>query len=333
MCKELSIYLTNRSMCKEDFEGCTISQKCYGCMKQMEAFSKYVNNFNDLKIILSKFQQEVNVLKRSVKICHLLRIMKVRHIQVIVKYVWKCIFNKDEFNLSMLYKQMEFIVQQGSGVILLRINLVLKLMLRVKYANIIKINIIQRAATLLQIPLRPINNARIMKIYWVVLLHKIKSVKINLAYDGYDFEIDCYLIEQQDFMWYKDKCEQRQFSHDLIDYRLTYCQQYGNCIGQEKNDVKWHISHVKKYWKNSYYELQQIYYWIAQMNKYYQSCIKLKNHITKNIIYAKKAKGYFVKILERKSIVDSKNTVLLVEFGMHREVMQNSSILQYLSGM
>ncbi|CAD8212370.1 unnamed protein product [Paramecium pentaurelia] len=169
------------------------------------------------------------------------------------------------------------------------------------------------------------------------VLRKIKDVKISQACDAYDFEIGFYLIEYQYFIWHNDNSKQKQCSHAPIDYRLTYCHQYGNCIVQQKDDLKWHLIHVKRYWKNIFtnyniYRCIQLgasaYYLIALISKYYQNCQKLKNHTIKIIIYAQRQVNFaqeisilqvvltiFGKILERKSIVDSSNTDLLVEFG------------------
>ncbi|CAD8151592.1 unnamed protein product [Paramecium pentaurelia] len=219
MCEELPIYLTNHSMCKEGLEGCTVSQKGYGCIKQMESCSQYFNNFQCFE---SKSRKD-NCFWDSTRGKCIEK--ECENLPFTQDYEGKTYLSDCTTNGIHCVKRLQCIdaenkfgcVTDAQGK-------------KCEYhQNQCKIKSCYTAPDSYKTYQQCQDYDNLLDC--VTSQNKGCKNRPETCY-GYDYEIDCYSIEQQDCIWHNDKCEQRQCYHAPIDYSPKECHQYGNCIGQ-----------------------------------------------------------------------------------------------------
>ncbi|CAK77394.1 unnamed protein product (macronuclear) [Paramecium tetraurelia] len=219
MCKLLPSYLNNHTMCKSGFDGCTISEKGYGCTEQMESCAQYVNNFQCFESKSRKdncFWDSKNN-KCVEKVCENLPFTED----------YECKSNLSQCTTNGVH----CVLRRQCSDVQNKVGCVTDILGQKcdYHKNQCKIKSCNTAP-------ESLTNYQQCQDYDNLLdcvTSENKGCKIRPATcDGYVYEMDCYSLEQQDCVWYKKKCEQRQCYHAQAHYTHKDCQGYGNCMGK-----------------------------------------------------------------------------------------------------
>ncbi|CAD8103948.1 unnamed protein product [Paramecium sonneborni] len=217
-CEELPIYLNNHSMCKEGLEECTISEKGYGCIKQMELCSQYVNNFQ----CFESQQKRDNCFwdarndKCVEKICENLPFTLDAECK---SYLSDCTTN----GIHCVKRKQCSDAQNKFGCVTDAEGNKCEY-----HKNECKIKSCNTAPDSLTNYYQCQDYDNLLDC--VTSENKGCKNRPETCY-GYINQTDCYSIKQQDCVWYQNRCEQRLCHHAPSYYSQKDCQQYGNCIG------------------------------------------------------------------------------------------------------
>ncbi|CAK72853.1 unnamed protein product (macronuclear) [Paramecium tetraurelia] len=219
-CEELPIYLGSHIQCKQGLAGCTVNEQGYGCIRQKDECAQYFKDFQCFDIYQKKqicFWDSKN--SRCVeKVCQNLPFSQDYECKQILS---ECTSNGIH---CIQRKQCSDAKNKISCVTDAQGN-------KCEYFN---------------------NKCKIKGCD--TALSSLKSYLQCQDYDnqldcvtnanggckqrpqtckGYVDAVDCYSIEKQDCIWYKNKCEQRACYHAPLYYTPADCKQYGNCMGKE----------------------------------------------------------------------------------------------------
>ncbi|CAD8103712.1 unnamed protein product [Paramecium sonneborni] len=212
-CEELPLLLVSHSMCKEGLDECTITDKQYGCMKQKESCSQYLNDFQCYESV-SKSQncfwdsQNKQCLE---KVC--------QNLPFIFDYQCKSYLKECTSNGIHCIKR-----KQCSDA-------------KTKYGCVTDVQGNKCEYHQNECKIKSCNTApESLKNYqqcqdYDNLLDCVTSENGGCkqrptSCEGYVNEMDCYSKEQQDCVWYNNKCEQRQCYHAPVHFSFQDCKQY-----------------------------------------------------------------------------------------------------------
>ncbi|CAD8109512.1 unnamed protein product [Paramecium sonneborni] len=219
ICEELPIYLTNHKMCKQGLKDCTVNQKGYGCMQLRELCSQYKNDFQCFESQQKQencFWDEINNICFE-KVCENFKFSQD----------YKCKQQLSECTSNGIHciqrRECKDVKNRFGCVTDFQGNKC------VYEKNECKKKSCQTAPDTL-------NNYQQCQEYdnfFDCVTSENGGCKTRpVSCDGYAGELDCYSIEQQNCVWFKNKCEYKQCHHASLKYRQTECKQYGNCIGK-----------------------------------------------------------------------------------------------------
>ncbi|CAK83397.1 unnamed protein product, partial (macronuclear) [Paramecium tetraurelia] len=283
-CEGLPNYLTNHQMCKSGLDGCTISEDGYGCIKQMELCSQYLNDYQCFESNKNNCFWDSKNEKCVEKVYQNLLFTQDYQCREILK---DCTTN----GVHCVKRKQCIDAQNAYGC--------------VTDAEGKKCEYHQNQCKIKSCSTAPdsLKNYQQCQDYdnlldCVTSENKGCKIRPETCY-GYAQEIDCYSIEQQDCVWYNNKCEQRQCYHAPFFFMNADCHQYGNCIGKlnggcqmipkqceeilEKQFCEINYNKEKCIWLGGKYELLQCKKLKLPTYKSHQICQKASQYFTFNL--------------------------------------------------
>ncbi|CAD8091667.1 unnamed protein product [Paramecium primaurelia] len=219
ICQELPFYLSSHIMCKQGLDGCTVDEKNYGCINQKDSCTQYLYDFQCFE---SKYKNEncfwdSKNSKCVEKICENLHFSED---YICKSYLSECTSN----GIHCIQRKQCSDVKNKQNCVTDAYGTKC-----IYHQNQCKIKSCDTALYQLQNYQQCQDYDNFLD---CVTSENGGCKQRPKTCEGYVAQVDCYSLQQQDCIWYKNRCEKRQCYHASNLYSNTDCKQYGNCIGK-----------------------------------------------------------------------------------------------------
>ncbi|CAD8151890.1 unnamed protein product [Paramecium octaurelia] len=216
VCEELPKYLVSHIMCKQGLDGCTVNEQGYGCIKQKDQCTKYINDFqcfeskNNSQNCFWDFKNN----KCVEKVCDNLPFSQDYECK---SYLSECTSN----GIHCIKRGQCSDAENKIGCVTDSKGNKCEY-----YKNQCKIKSCETASDTLK-------NYQQCQDY-DNLLDCVTSENGGCKQrpqtcEGYVGQVDCYSIQQQDCIWYSNKCAKRECFHAPLYYSQQDCKTGGGC--------------------------------------------------------------------------------------------------------